>query len=549
MKHAPLSSGYFPGKLWHICKYSWNSQMNVRFTNWVLPLTFALIFMFHSQPVTAVQQTKGETVYRSFFYGGLTGYQQSLLQGFIVSEFPRGKTINQIMTNETSLRSMTRLAEALLYRNEGDDLSNAEKILKWILKNQYTDTKSEYYGLWKTNVLNDRHDQNWREFIGCDLIIIYSFYQQVLPADLLEGIKAGLIHAAKGALKRNVGADYTNISVMSAFLMDYVGNTFDINELKAGGLKKATEVYQLFNRHQTFSEYNSPTYYGVTLIGLALWRELASAPVKKMGLELEESLWTEIGSNYHPRFRNLTGPYFRAYGMDMRKYYSIAGIWIAVAVDAEKLAPLPRGKGAKEEEMSNIAPILHLGLSIPKPVLLALKEFNDSVFTERLVPGKIAGDTLKRITTMVSPGWMMGGLWGNLRVWNQIKTGTIHWQNSNAETEWLLVPGDGKTNVRVTKTSMNIFRADDKSTSFSLYIYARDLKQFNFVDKVWKFPAMELTVNTKLRKSWNRISDHNILYESCAISEEYPAVLKITFQIPASWRKEDSLVEIIPNKN
>ena len=82
--------------------------------------------------------------------------------------------------------------------------------------------------------------------------------------------------------------------------------------------------------------------------------------------------------------------------------------------------------------MCNISPILHLGLSIPKSVLLSLKELKDSVFTERLVPSKIAGDTLKRITTMVYPDWMMAGLWGNLRVWNQIKTGTIHWQNSNA---------------------------------------------------------------------------------------------------------------------
>ena len=95
---------------------------------------------------------------------------------------------------------------------------------------------------------------------------------------------------------------------------------------------------------------------------------------------------------------------------------------------------------------------------------------------------------------------------------------------------------------------MNIFRANEKSTSFSLFIYARDLSTFNVSDKVWKFPAMELTVNSKLKKSWNKITDPKILYESCAISEEYPAVLKITFQIPASWRKEDPLVEIIPNK-
>ncbi len=487
-------------------------------------------------------------VSRNYFYQGLTGYQQSLFEGFILAEFPAGKTVEQILTNEASLRSETRLAQALLFRNKPGDLENAIKILKWILKNQHTDEKSMNYGLWKTNVGNDRLDQNWREFIGCDLILIYKNYKHLLSPQLLADIKAGLIRAAKGAFKRDVRADYTNISIMSAFLMDYTGTEFKIDELRTGGLKKAREIYGLFQRHQTFSEYNSPTYYGVTLIALAFWRELASDKMKKMGMDLEKSLWVEIASNYNPTLKNMVGPYFRGYGMDMKKYFAITGIWIAVALNDEKLAPLPRGGGAKEGEMSNISTLFHLGLAIPKEVLLQLNEFTPRTFIDRLVPSKIAGDTLKHVTAIVHSDWMMGGLWGNRRNWNQIKAGTIHWNNSVGETEWMLVPGDGKTNILVSKTSMKIYSATAESTSFSVYVYAKDLTETNFSEKSWKFPSMNLGINSGLKRTYQRIIDPTILYDECAISEEYSSVMKITFQIPPSWNIQKPLLEISPTK-
>jgi hypothetical protein len=507
-----------------------------------------LLFLFlsflsgNSMP-SSLPEGDDELVTRKYCYVGLTGYQQSLFEGFISSEFPGWKTVNQVLTDQASLRNVTRLAQALLFRNKPGDKENAIEILKWVLKNQHKDEKSENYGMWKTNVANDRLDKNWREFIGCDLIILYNEYQLLLPEELLSEIKTGLIRAAKGALKRDVGADYTNISIMSAFLMEYVGTHFQIEELKAGGLKKASEIWNLFQRHQTFSEYNSPTYDGVTLIGLALWRELASDQLKKMGRELEKSLWYEIATNYHPALKNMVGPYFRGYGMDMTKYYSITGIWIAVALDQVKLAPIPFGSGEKEQEMSNISPLFHVGLSIPKSALIRLKEFSTKDSINRLIPSKIAGDTLKQVTAIVAPDWMMGGLWGNRRSWNQIKTGTIHWKNGG-EIEWLLVPGEGTTNVHVSENGMQIYRADKKCTAFSIYLYTKNLSEENFTDKLWKFPAMELTVRSRLKRSYRKITDHATLYNECAISENYPAVMKITFQVPASWKNEEQLVEI-----
>lgn len=504
--------------------------------------------LFCTDTSAILPQSEEETVNRKYFYQGLTGYQLSLFEGFVSSEFPAGKKVSQLLTGDAGLRGATRLAQALLFRNKAGDKENAIEILKWILKNQYTNEKSENYGMWRTNVSFDRLDKNWREFIGCDLILVYEGYKDILPTQLVADIKKGLIRAAKGARKRDVGADYTNISIMSAFLMDYAGSAFQIDELKKAGLKKARDIYQLFQRHQTFSEYNSPTYYGVSLIAIALWRELGSEKLKKMGIALESSMWHEIASNYNPMLKNFVGPYFRAYGMDVKKYHAITSIWIALALDLEKLAPLPVGGSEKIGEMSNITTILHLGLSIPKPVLLQLKEFGSARFLDRLIPSKMAGDSLKHVTAVVNEEWMMGGLWGNRRAWNQIKTGTLHWKNAEGEVEWLLVPGEGTTNVRVTKTAMQIFRADDKSTAFSLYVYAKELLVNNFTEKMWRFPAMELSIESSLKRSYLKMTDRNTVYEECAISEEYPAVMKITFQIPLSWKNEDPLLEIIPVK-
>jgi hypothetical protein len=512
-------------------------------------LSCLLLFMLLSiRSAPAKPYDTGDLVTRHFFYNGLSGYQQSLFEGFIVSDLPAKTSVNQILTNEASLRSRTRLAQALLFRNNPGDLENAVQILKWILKNQNKDAKSVNYGMWKTNVGKDRLDQNWREFIGCDLIIIYHYYKDILPTEVVSEIKLGLMRAARGALKRNVGADYTNISIMSAFLMDYTGTEFKTDELRIGGLKKAREIYAFFHRHQTFSEYNSPTYYGVSMIGLALWRELASEQLRIIGIELESGLWAEIASNYNPKLKNMAGPYFRAYGMDMKKYYSIIGIWIAVAVNDEKLAPLPTGKGAKQDELSNISPILHLGLTIPREILDQLKVFTPGQLMDRMIPNKYKGDTLKHVTAIIDSKWMMGGLWGNRRAWNQIKEGTIHWNNASGETEWLLIPGSGKTNTRISNTSMKIYSNGQKSTDFDIYVYARELYEKNFQEKVWKFPNMELVIHSSLQRSCLKITDSGLLANECALSEEYPAVMKITFKIPSTWRKEDPLVEIIPSK-
>jgi hypothetical protein len=490
-----------------------------------------------------------DMVSRRYTYETLSAYQRMLLDDFIEAEFPAGSKLADALTDHTSLRVKTRLAQALMFRNKTNDTENALVVIRWILKFQHLDETNRNYGIWRTSVANDRLDQNWREFIGCDLIIIYHFYKNRIPADLLADIETGLIHAARGAMKRNVGADYTNISIMSAFLMNFVGTEFKQPLLGVAGLKKAKEVVALYNRHETFSEYNSPTYYGVTLVALALWRELGiSAELKQMGRTLETAFWKEISTFYNANLKNMPAPYFRGYGMDMQKYYSITGLWMAVALDNKEMAPIPSKHGPKFDEVSNISSIYHLGLEIPEINLRQLRSFTVPRYLERTVPNTYPGDSLKYVTAMINKDWMMGGVWGNRKPWNQVKTGAIHWKNGDSDIAWLLVPGDGNTNVKVTRSVMKVYLANPAARQVQFFAYAKDINVSTIADRTWTLPGMVLKISTKLKRIKTEAIDADDFRSKQAVSDVLPSVINVAYEIPASWNPADPLVEIVPSK-
>jgi hypothetical protein len=104
-------------------------------------------------------------------------------------------------------------------------------------------------------------------------------------------------------------------------------------------------VYKLFKQYNSFYEYNSPSYYGVDLFALALWRKYGSTEhIQAMGGDMEATLWRTIAEFYQPDLHNLAGPYDRSYGMDMESpgHRTAGGIieLTRYAVD-EKGVPIP----------------------------------------------------------------------------------------------------------------------------------------------------------------------------------------------------------------
>jgi hypothetical protein len=78
---------------------------------------------------------------------------------------------------------------------------------------------------------------------------------------------------------------------MYGFLWDFAA----VHDQKAAWKEQSAQwtesVYRLFKENNSFFEYNSPTYYGVDLYCLALWRDYGSSErIRSMGGEMEGTL-------------------------------------------------------------------------------------------------------------------------------------------------------------------------------------------------------------------------------------------------------------------
>ena len=485
--------------------------------------------------LTATGLAAGELDYKS-----LPEYSRKVLDDVLAraSGAKEGKDfdIKTLLTDSGGTRHLTRMAEGMLYRNAPGDLERAESILRWLPASQHTDRDDPngYYGTWRSTPGQYKSDLNWREFIGCDLIAIDACFSKRLDAKLVEGIRAALGRAAEGAMKRNVSATYTNIAIMSAVLMEYVGAGQNRGKLAQAGRDKAVAIYKLFKKHNTFSEYNSPTYYGVNMVGLATWRRFGpSSKTREMGRELEGALWREIALFYNPSMKCMAGPYFRAYNMDMMRCNTITGMWIALALNDSDFAPLPMRSGSSFFEVSNAAPALLLGVNAPKDVLPKLRKFDTPRHIQRKVYNRYGGDRVKHVSTMVTQDWMMGGVVGHRRKWEQIVTGAIHWQRGDSKRPgWLVAPGVLGVDVKVTQKRMEISAGGLKTGALVLIVNAEGMTEADFGAARWDLPGLTLKVESNIGKAVvSRIKGSDI-HAYCRNGDRVSEVFKVSFPLP-----------------
>ncbi len=500
-----------------------------------------------------VTETKNSdaVLLKHYTYQTLSPFQKEIFDNFIEEEFPKGSAITDILNENAGTRNKMRLATALFFRNQPGDAEIAGTIVKWIIPLQILDETSINYAVFSGSPKQLKEgsgfDQNMREFIGTDLITVYHRYKNQLPDDVRKQLVACLIRTARGALMRNVDPNYNNISIMSSFMMEYVGSEFNIPELKAAGLQKAKEIFANFQKFNTLCEYNSPTYYGVDFVGLALWREISSSgELREMGAVLEKELWLDVAAFYNANLQNICGPYLRSYGIDMKKYSAIAGIWIAAAVDNQQLAPIPL-RNPVHDECNFIVPILELGISMPVKALDQFRHFGSPRFLTRITSNYYEGDRLKKVTAFIQKDWMMGGLWGNRKISHILKCGTMHWKSQDGDIGWLFVPGEGKTNVQVDSTRMKIFLADPLAKTFSIIVYSKGITPENFRDDLWDLKPMQLGFQSGLQRTAAEVLPAEVIDNEGVGARDYPFVIRITYEVPERWNGLDPLVVITPN--
>jgi hypothetical protein len=400
------------------------------------------------------------------------------------------------------VRESSWYALGLMMRHHGDDVQRAQAILGAVLDEQYLKPGVKWYGTFKRTpeeqspAIGDlsftSYDPNWREFIGTILEIILLEYPDRVPADLKERIYRSIDAAVDGEIcDGRLLASYSNIALMYGALWDFAAVRDGNADWKTHSAAWTAEVFRLFSQHNTFNEYNAPTYYGVDLYGLALWREFGStAEMRERGGDMEAALWKDISNFYQPMLHNIAGPYDRAYGMDMSVYVTPTGVWMRTLLDGAH-APLPSHPNLSTYQVADMwfAPqIVLLQTHIPAESLSKLQHFVGPHLIYRQI------DAERIATTWIGEHTTWGGEFTSRTKdtgKSQFHPATVHWMMPSGEIGWITVMRSPMIDAEADREGINI--QTDGDLTFRVYAGAQ-----NGVigEKSWKLPGMIIAIKT-----------------------------------------------------
>jgi hypothetical protein len=296
-------------------------------------------------------------------------------------------------------------------------------------------------------------------------------------------------------LARNLSASYTNIALMHAFLLLFAGERFSEEDWMRGGEQFAREIDDLFAPNETFAEYNSPTYYGIDIYALGLWRTYATSPLlQTLGAKMETALWKDIALLYHAGMKNMSGPYDRSYGMDMQRYASTIGMWIWMAVGREA-APFPDiARPFDHAHDFCLAPCcVAVDLNVPQEAQLHLKAFQG----ERRVERVIANEPRRVASAWIGNHLLVGCEYTSYSqpASDQIHPATIHWTGDNNQIGWIKLAYTIPVNATATQDRLTISCiARDDTPDFVFQIYAPANKTLQH--DLWQLSGLTVHVAT-----------------------------------------------------
>jgi hypothetical protein len=337
------------------------------------------------------------------------------------------------------------------------------------------------------------YDPNWRVFIGTTWAMILIEYPDRIPEELARRMYEAINRSIDGEIAEGrLMPTYTNIALMYGFLWDFAA----VHDTRADWRKSSAEwndtVDRLFKQHGTFFEYNSPTYCGVDLYGLALWRDYGSTEhLRKMGSEMEAGLWRDMADYYQPEMRNISGPYDRAYGMNMEEYVSVVGVWMRTVLDADH-APLPEITPLTDHVADVwLAPhIAILGTHIPADALAKMHRFQG----EHLVHRQITDD--RAATAWIGNRVIFGGEFTHKTKdagpASQFHPATVQWRTPSGEIGWVQLVECPMVDVIADKTGLTI----STSGTVRFRIYAKNLSAEKLTTKNWDLPGLHIAVTS-----------------------------------------------------
>jgi len=406
------------------------------------------------------------------------------------------------------VRETSWYALGLLLRDRPGDRERAVRAIAAVLPAQFDAPGQPWNGTFRRNpeerdpgpraqVWKD-YDPNWRHFIGTCFALTLLQFEDRLPPPLAAQMTDSIRRAVAGESEQSrLTPHYTNIALMYAFLQAYAGERLHRPEWVAQGESWAGAIHGLFSAHDTFDEYNSPTYYGVDLYGLALWRRYGPTPrFRTFGAAMEAGLWRDIARFYHPDLLNLSGPFDRAYGMDLRAYVSLVGAWMSLALE-DRFTPLPDPAKPMDHELDFVClpTYVAVGAQIPPDVLAALHSWAGPRRFARTI------DAQRTATAWLGPRLMIGGESTGLSreagpEYPQFHPATVYWRTPGSEVGWILLKQCPPVNATAQANSLLIATQQGDST---FEISAPGLTSAQFLRDRWSLPGLEVQVKTDAR--------------------------------------------------
>ncbi|WP_114560344.1 hypothetical protein [Desertihabitans aurantiacus] len=405
------------------------------------------------------------------------------------------------------VRETPMYALGLLLRDGPGDHPRAVRALQTVLDLQLDEPDAVYHGTWVRAPQEERrgpgavewrdYDPNWREFIGTTLSLVLHDHDGRLPAALVDRLEHAVGLAVEGTLERDVPPRYTNIALMRAYLLDFAGRRLGHPELSGLAAEQALAVHALFAPHQTFEEYNSPTYYGVNLYALALWRRPECAAVlRELGTQMEAGLWADIARFYHAGLRNLSGPFDRAYSMDMTGYVGYLGLWIAAVVGLEA-APVP-DLSSPPVHAWDLCPGVAIGLLGSQPP--ATKTPHLAAFQgPRTISRTITAEPYRAATAWLGEHVMLGGQRSQSTApgSSQLHRVTVHWRLPDGRVGWVRLRGGPAVDAEAGPGRVDLHAVQPtKATRLDLELAPAVAAGARVEADRWELPGLVLEVDT-----------------------------------------------------
>ncbi len=215
---------------------------------------------------------------------------------------------------------------ALMASADEEDKKIALNILTRLLQVQDKDYDSRAYGIWpylfEESFDDMKHpDWNWASFIGRTLLVMELEFGSELSEEIRIEIKEALFRACESIERRNMGVDYTNISLMSSFVLVKTGELYGENYYYAKGIRNLKRQLDFVQKNGGFCEYNSPDYGVIDIDETGRMRRyFASEEAKELAEQLHFECWKVFAYHYHAKTGQIAPPHTRCYA-DIKDSY------------------------------------------------------------------------------------------------------------------------------------------------------------------------------------------------------------------------------------